>query len=121
MSASRQTTGKRGEQAAASYLQRQGYVIERMNWRCPVGEIDIVALQGEELVFVEVRSRHAASTESAFESVSARKRERMIRAVYAYLEAFSVPADVAWRVDIIAVALRAAGSTITHVENALEW
>jgi len=121
MSGSRQATGRQGEQAAAAYLQRQGYVIVQTNWRCSAGEIDIVAQQGDEWVFVEVRSRRRASTEAAFESISARKRERMICAVYAYLAAFDVPADAGWRVDVIAVALQPAGATIEHVENALDW
>lgn len=122
MSTSKQDTGKRGEQLAATYLRQRGYAIVQMNWRCPQGEIDIIARRDGELVFVEVRSRRAASTETAFESVSARKRERLVRAVHAYLNAHHLPTDSGWRVDVIAVALSApSAERIAHVEDALDW
>ena len=54
----RQTTGIIGEKLAAEYLTRQGYAIIDTNYRCKEGEVDIIAKDGEFLVFVEVRAKH---------------------------------------------------------------
>jgi len=50
-------TGKEGEKIAALFLEKQGYEITQLNYRCPIGEIDIVAKNGNDLVFVEVKTR----------------------------------------------------------------
>jgi putative endonuclease len=121
MSASRRELGQRGEQLAAAYLQRNGYTIVTTNWRCAHGELDIVARKDHVLVFIEVRTRRASSTEEALESVKPHKQIRLQQLAYAYLSANNLP-DAAWRVDIIAVALPYRGQpVIEHVENALEW
>jgi putative endonuclease len=116
-----QQLGQRGEALAAQHLQRLGYAIVTRNWRCKQGEIDIVAEKDGALVFVEVRSRAAANTESAFESVGTHKQRRMNAAVYAYLDAHQLD-DALWRIDVIAVAIPYRGEPIIdHVENALDW
>ena len=116
-----QQIGKRGETIAAEFLQKQGYSIIVSNWHCPYGEIDIVAKHNDEWVFVEVRSRRAKTTESAFASISLKKRERMILAAQQYLSDFALPHD-SWRIDVIGIALhRASSPHIEHVENALDW
>ena len=51
----RKQTGRQGEAIAATYLQNKGYEIIERNWRCPTGELDLVARAGDRLVFVEVR------------------------------------------------------------------
>lgn len=118
----KQSTGKRGEQIAAEYLQAQGYTINARNWHCTHGEIDIVAQCEGVLCFVEVRTRHAQSNEAAFASITARKRERMVKSAYAYLDAHDQPQQTRWRIDMIAVALRSDGAPlIEHVEDALGW
>jgi putative endonuclease len=111
--------GKQGEQAAAAYLKAAGYQIVTTNWRCKAGEIDVIARQGEMLVFVEVRSR--TTTEDAFASIEARKRVKLLRAVYLYL-AETAQEETAWRVDAIAVGRAADGTVkLDHVEDALDW
>jgi len=50
-------TGKEGEKIAAAYLKKNGYRIIEINFRCPIGEIDIVAKEKDDLVFVEVKTR----------------------------------------------------------------
>jgi putative endonuclease len=118
---STQKTGQRGEDLAAAYLQHHGYDIIATNWRCHAGEIDIIARQGRTLVFVEVRARHASTTESAFESISPRKRERLVASVHQYLSDHDLETAM-WRVDVIAVALARSGKAdIDHVEDALDW
>ncbi len=121
MSATNQATGKHGEQIACAYLQRQEYTILATNWRCVGGEIDIVAQQGEIVVFIEVKTRRTASIDEAFAAITPRKRERMVRAAYAYLEAH-YPGETGWRIDAIAIALPPAGkSVMQHVTDALDW
>lgn len=116
------TTGAHGEQLAAQFLiQRLGYQVIARNWRCPTGEIDIVARDGDTLVFVEVKTRHAANTDSALVNITPAKRQRMIRAAYAYLESAATP-DTPWRIDAVAVALPHRGQPIIHhVQDALTW
>jgi putative endonuclease len=113
-------SGQRGEQIAAAYLQQRGYVILTTNWRCTRGEIDIVARKGETLVFVEVRARKQG-IDSAFESVGARKQQRMVAAAQVYLSDYHLE-EALWQVDIIAVSLPYnAPPAVEHVENALDW
>ncbi len=121
MSGARKSLGKRGEQLATNYLQQLGYTIVTTNWRCSYGELDIIALKDEVLVFVEVRTRYAASTDAALESVKLRKQSRLQQLAYAYLAAHDME-DTEWRIDLIAVAIPYSGQpVIEHVENALEW
>ena len=113
--------GQRGELLAAAHLRARGYAIVDVNWRCTRGELDIVARDGDTLVFVEVRARHTVTTDAAFESIGPRKRSRLISAAYAYLAAHKLD-DCAWRVDVIAVAQPPGRAPILeHVENALDW
>jgi putative endonuclease len=117
-----QKTGARGEKLALTFLSDKGLAIVETNWRCPQGEIDIVARDAQTLVFVEVRSRRADSTERAFASVSPLKREKMIAAAYAYLAAHDLDDNAVWRIDVVAVAFARGGKVvIDHVEDALGW
>jgi putative endonuclease len=122
VSTANQKTGQRGEELAADHLRHNGYVIITTNWHCKVGEIDIVANKDDVLVFVEVRTRHAATTESALESITPSKRQKMINSAYTYVNANDLPSETFWRIDVIAVALDRSGSPIIdHVEDALGW
>lgn len=116
----RQATGQRGEHLARAYLHERGYTIVTTNWHCSQGEIDIIARSGETWVFVEVRTRHAATTAAALESIGSRKQQRMVAAAQRYLAEHQL--DASWRVDVIAVALPEAGlPVIEHYEDALDW
>ncbi|MDX1994158.1 MAG: YraN family protein [bacterium] len=118
---STQDTGRRGEALAAAYLLENGYVILTRNWRSPKGELDIVAKQGETLVFVEVRTRHSLTTETAFASILPAKRTHIVSAVHGYLQQHQLE-SAPWRVDVVAVALPyRASPIIDHVEDALGW
>jgi putative endonuclease len=78
-------TGSRAESIAAEHLVRQGLVIVARNFRTRQGEIDVIARDGDTLVFVEVRMRSRADYGGAAASVTAAKRERWIAASLAYL------------------------------------
>jgi putative endonuclease len=113
--------GQQNEALAAAYLQAQGYRILTTNWRCKHGEIDIVAQHNTTVVFVEVRSRHAANTESAFESITPHKRAKLAATAQAYLSAHRME-HINWRIDVIAVAIPKSGKPIIEqIEDALGW
>ena len=116
----RRELGSYGEQLANTYLKRQGYDIIETNWRCPLGELDIITRKDDVLVFVEVRTRRAAA-DTALESVVPLKQKRLQNLVYTYLSEHDLD-DVQWRIDVIAVAVSPHEQPIIeHVENALEW
>ncbi len=94
--------GNRGEDAAAAYLERIGYCIEQRNWRCPIGEIDIIARDEEVLVLVEVKTRRTEKSGSAEEAVSLAKQRRLARLAAAY-EASHARREAAIRFDVIAI------------------
>jgi putative endonuclease len=95
--------GQRGEEIAAGYLREQGYTILARNWRCPAGEVDIVAREGETLAFVEVRTRRRGSRlGTPEESVTPRKQARMVEVAQTYLQEAGL-GDVAWRIDVVAI------------------
>lgn len=113
--------GAYGEQLAVNHLQQNHYQIVNRNWRCKQGEIDIIANKENMLVFVEVRTRHATSTEAAFESVSANKQRKLIALAHTYLNENKLP-DQMWRIDVIAIAILPSGKPIIeHIEDALGW
>jgi len=118
-----QELGRWGELWATQHLQRAGYTILARNWRAGPLELDIVARDGETLVFVEVRTRRgplAAALDAALESVGPRKRAHVLEAAQAYLLAHA-PEGVAWRVDVVAVALQGERWQVEVIRDALSW
>ena len=94
--------GKKGEDAAARYLELRGYDIVTRNWTCPAGEADIVAFDGDTLVFVEVKTRTSLDKGFPSESVTAEKRARYEKIACWYLRD-SEYVDIPVRFDIIAL------------------
>ena len=97
----RQLLGKQGEAAAYAFLERQGYSILATNYRCPWGEVDIVASQDETLAFVEVRTRRGGALGTPEESVTRTKRRRLIATAQHYLQEHGDAPH--WRIDLVAV------------------
>ncbi|MDF1542501.1 MAG: YraN family protein [Anaerosomatales bacterium] len=98
----REETAKRGEDAAAAYLERIGCTVVERNWRCPSGEVDIVALDGPTLLIVEVKTRKTPSAGTPEEAVSPTKQRRLVRIARHYLAHAGLDdADV--RFDVIAI------------------
>ncbi|MBI2571544.1 MAG: YraN family protein [Candidatus Schekmanbacteria bacterium] len=113
---SRSDWGRQAEGEAAAFLETRGFRIVARNYRIRgVGEVDLVALEGGALVFVEVRSRRGRNVgelvAAALESVTPRKQARLARIASAYLAERPPPAasDGSCRFDVIAVALGADG------------
>jgi putative endonuclease len=99
----RAETARRGEDAAVAYLERIGMTIEARNWRCASGEIDIVARDDGELVFIEVKTRRTERTGTPDEAVTPAKQRRVARVADAYLRAESVDPDSPVRFDAVAI------------------
>jgi putative endonuclease len=116
----RRRLGAFGERLAAAHLEAKGYRIRARNFRCREGEIDIVAQDGETLVFVEVRTRRGDAMGDAAESVTPAKEARLVTVATAYVQALAEPpADQ--RIDVVAVQLSPAGRllAIDHIEGAV--
>lgn len=77
--------GRKAEAIAAAFLQQRGLRIVERNWRCRFGEIDLIAREGADLVFVEVRARSLSHFGGAAESIDRGKRSRLIAAASQYL------------------------------------
>jgi putative endonuclease len=105
---SRQRLGGAGERLAAEHLRQAGYQVRAFNYRCRLGEIDIVAEEAGDLVFVEVKTRRGDAYGLPEEAVTVAKQRKLIAAAQTYLEAHAC-ADASWRVDVVAVALTPAG------------
>ncbi len=95
--------GKRGEGLAAAYLTQRGYRILEMNYRCALGEVDIVALDGDTLVFIEVKSRTNLYYGHPQEGVTRAKRKKLGRLAACYLGERGLQDDLQCRFDVAAV------------------
>jgi len=100
-----------GENAAARYLQAHGYAILERNYRTDLGEIDIVARHGRDLVFVEVKSRTPSDSFSPAESVTRAKREKLVKLAQFYL-AVSARKNERCRFDVVEVTLTETGEVL---------
>jgi putative endonuclease len=122
MPSTRRALGAFGEAAARSHLLRAGYQIIVSNWRCRIGEIDLVAQQGGQLVFVEVRTRRRDGPVAPEESLSLAKRQRLAALAFAYMEEARSPEQLPFRIDLIAVVIDRAGriARLDHIVSAVE-
>lgn len=94
--------GARGEAAAAAFLARAGMTVVDRNWRCKAGEIDIVALDGDTLVVVEVKTRRTPAKGSPEEAVSPAKQRKLVRLAEAYI-AYMGTEPTSTRFDVVAI------------------
>lgn len=112
---SRPSTRERGQVAeslAAEFLRKKGYRIVERNFECRFGEIDIIARDGDDLVFVEVRSRKSAQCLDPIYSVNKRKQQRIIKTAQVYLSKRSSKAPTPSRFDVVIVTLGPEPSTV---------
>jgi putative endonuclease len=116
----RQDTGTLGEKMAAGFLKERGFRILQTNYRCPEGEVDIVARDKDCLVFVEVRTKRGSEFGSPEESITATKMDRLRRVAEHYRQTHSdVPNS--WRIDVVAIEMgrRNRPLRIELIENAV--
>lgn len=109
--------GKTGEQIACSYLKKSGYEIFHKNFTTAIGELDIVASDGEYLVFVEVKTRLDDTFGSPAEAVDYRKRRKISEVAAQYIKKFRY-FDVPVRFDVVEVWL--SDRRVNHIVNAFD-
>jgi len=102
------TPGAEGEGLACRHLESRGYRILARNFRCRLGEVDVVARQGDATVFVEVKERRGSSHGDGHEAVTVGKRRRIVRAARLYAAAHGL-SESPLRFDVIAIAWDADG------------
>jgi putative endonuclease len=112
----RQELGQAGENEAAEYLTKAGYVILERNWRFVHKEIDIIARHGNDLVIVEVKTRRAPVLETPEQAVHRTKQRFLISAANSYVRYKRIPLEV--RFDIIYVVYDRGKPQIRHIRNA---
>ncbi|MDP9860935.1 MULTISPECIES: YraN family protein [Streptosporangium] len=111
--AAKDELGRHGEQVAVDYLLAHGMQILDRNWRCPDGEIDVVAREGRALVVVEVKTRSGRSHGTAFEAVTEAKLSRLRRLAVRWL-ATRPERYGSIRVDVIALERFAGDLVLRH-------
>jgi putative endonuclease len=122
MTDTRRQLGQWGERIAASHLEEKGYEIVERNWRVARGEIDLIVRGGQELVFVEVKTRRGNKMGSPEEGLTRQKAGKLLALAQEYL--YQKDLDVDWRIDLVAVELDRTGKLLRceHIQNAvLGW
>ncbi len=113
--------GKYGEQLAHKYLKNKGYKILAQNWRYSrYGEIDIIALNKNELIFIEVKTRSSINYGNPIEAVDERKMNKILKLAECYINLNPNVNFVACRFDIIGVILKQPAQ-INHYENTYQF
>lgn len=98
----RRARGLAAEQDARHYLEAQGLRLREANWYCKLGEIDLIMTSGDTLVFVEVRYRTPRGFGDGLDSISDRKRRRIVRAATRYLQQYRLLESPA-RFDVVSI------------------
>jgi putative endonuclease len=109
--------GRRGEQLAVDHLLRKGYRVLKRNFHTRRGEIDIIARQGDQIVFVEVKTARGKAYGSPRDWVDVRKQARVIHAAVVYLALQRIQ-DTDCRFDVIAIEMYRSKPRLIHIINA---
>jgi putative endonuclease len=116
----KQLLGQEGERLAERYLKKKGYRLVERNYRCPAGELDLIALDRHVIVFVEVKTRTDDRFGGPLDSVHWRKQQRMIRAAQFFLSQKSLHQREA-RFDVVGVSFVDQKPVVEHIQNAFEF
>jgi putative endonuclease len=119
LSKERQDLGREGEDLAFDKLRRLGYRCIARNYRCALGEIDMIAEDGETLVFVEIKTRKGKSLEYAKSAVTERKKRQLSKVALAYMKANDC-CDARSRFDVVAIGMGGGRIQIEVIRNAFE-
>lgn len=110
-------SGMAGESAAVKFLKKSGYKILEKNYRKTYGEIDIIAKKGENIAFVEVKTRKSDLYGSPAEFVNKKKQERIIKTAYTYIQEHNLDAEFTF--DIVEVHTEGIKiKSVNHIKNA---
>ena len=119
MTQDRLHVGKLGEDLALKKLKKLGYRCIARNYRCPLGEMDLIARDGETLVFVEIKTRRDKSLGYAKEAVDKRKKRQLSKVALAYMKAEDC-CDVKSRFDVVAINFEGDREQIEVIKNAFD-
>lgn len=119
MTRERLELGKRGEDLALRKIQALGYRCVSRNYRCSLGEIDLIARDGDTLVFLEIKTRKGKTLDYAKEAIDGRKRRQLSKVALAYMKANNC-CDVKSRFDVVAINLRRGKEEIEVIRDAFE-
>ena len=116
-----QPLGRRGEAAAERYLRKLGYIIVARGHRDNIGELDLVAVDGRTVVFIEVKTRTSHDAGHPADAVDEKKQQRLTRLALSYMKRHDL-LECAARFDVVAVTWPADSNqpTIEHFQNAFE-
>ena len=112
-------TGKLGEDIAVHYLKQNGYIILDRNFECRQGEIDIIALDKKEIVFIEVKTRTSNKYGAPSEAVNKIKQKHMLQTIKYYLYIRNL-SDEFIRIDVIEVYINNNVYKVNHIKQAFE-
>jgi putative endonuclease len=113
-------TGREGENIATAYLKEKGYRICETNFRCALGEIDIIARDGNDLVFVEVKTRKSRKLGYPEQAVGGRKQRKISLLALWYLQKKKI-GDIRARFDVVAITMLPEGREIRLIKNAFDF
>jgi putative endonuclease len=113
--------GKSGEAHARAWLEARGYQWVASNWHCQSGELDLVMIDGRELVFIEVKTRTGERAGRASEAISRDKRRKILTSAEWFIATHPPCHDMIWRCDIVAVTIEphSGEARVEHFVNAL--
>jgi len=114
------STGKEGEKIAADFLKKKGYRIIDKNFRCPLGEIDIVAREKGAIIFIEVKTRKSSELGYPEQAVGVRKQKKMSQLAIWYLQKKKI-IDTSARFDVVAITMHSSGNEIKLFKNAFDY
>ena len=111
--------GQKGENLAVAYLQNLGYKVLERNYRCKLGEVDIIALDNDTLIFIEVRTRSSLDFGLPQESINRRKRHQISKVALEYMTRKKLKNTPA-RFDVVAVSLEPGKEKVDLIKDAFE-
>jgi len=108
-----------GEELALKEVRRLGYKKIVRNYRCPLGEVDLIARDGDTLVFIEIKTRKGKSIGYAKEAVDARKRRQLSKVALAYMKVNDC-CEAKARFDVVAINLGQSKAQVQVIKNAFD-
>ena len=119
MTKERLELGRLGEQIALKRIKKLGYKAVHQNYRCPLGEIDLIAKDKNTLVFIEIKTRRGMSVGYVKEAVNAKKRQQISKVALAYMKSNEC-CEAKARFDVVAVSLGGGKPQIEVIKDAFE-
>lgn len=114
------TTGQLYEDHALDYLKTRGLRLVERNYHCPMGEIDLIMLDADMLVFIEVKYRRRSDYGNSIEQVTYRKRQKLVNSALLYLSSHPRYTNAPCRFDVVAISPGPDAPEVNWISNAME-